>query len=212
MLDLACGTGTVALSFATRGWEVFGIDASSGMLAQARHKSEQARLDLALSQQDMRSFVLPHPVGLITCLYDSLNYMLTLADLQRVFVRVAAHLRPRGAFLADMNTQWALEQVWGNNTFFVEGNDLALILASGYEPQTHLSSVEIVGFVRKEDGRYERFAEHHTEMAYSEEEIRLAFAAAGLQVEAAYTCFGLDAPAAETRRIMWVARKPGDAA
>jgi SAM-dependent methyltransferase len=209
MLDLACGTGTVALSFAQQGWEVYGVDASSGMLDQARQKAQQTGHKLALSQQDMRHFVLPHPVALITCLYDSLNYMLTMTDLQQVFRRVAATLLPGGVFMADMNTQVTLEQVWGNNTFFVEREDLALVLRSGYEPETRLSTVHIIGFVRQTEGRYSRFDEHHAEIAYEEEEVHAALETAGLQAEASYQCFLLEPPDAETRRIMWVARKPG---
>lgn len=208
MLDLACGTGTVALSFAQQGWEVYGVDASSGMLDQARQKAQQTGHRLTFSQQDMRHFVLPHPVALITCLYDSLNYMLTLADLQQVLRRVAENLLPGGVFMADMNTQITLEQVWGNNTFFVEREDLALVLRSGFEPETRLSTVHIVGFVRHEDGRYSRFDEHHTEIAYEDEQVRAALQAAGLQTEASYECFLLEPPDAETRRVMWVARKP----
>jgi len=209
MLDLACGTGTVALSFAQQGWDVYGVDASSGMLGQARKKAEQTGQKLTLSQQDMRHFVLPHRVALVTCLYDSLNYMLTLADLEQVLRRVAAALLPNGVFMADMNTQVTLEEVWGNNTFFVEREDLALILCSGYEAETRLSTVHIVGFVRQEDGLYSRFEEHHTEVAYEQEEVHTTLEKAGLRVEALYECFLFKPPDAETRRIMWVARKPG---
>jgi hypothetical protein len=121
---------------------------------------------------------------------------------------VAVNLLPGGVFMADMNTQITLEQVWGNNTFFVEREELALVLRSGYEPQTRLSTVHIVGFVRQADGRYSRFDEHHAEIAYEEEEVRAALEAAGLQAEASYKCFLFEPPDAETRRIMWVARKP----
>jgi len=210
MLDLACGTGTVALSFARQGWEVYGIDASSSMLAQARRKMEETGYEIALSQQDMRSFVLPRPVALVTCLYDSLNYMLTLSDLQKVFQRVAAALVPDGLFMGDMNTQETLEHVWGNNTFFIENKNLAVILRSGYDAQTHLSTVHIVGFVRQKNGLYSRFDEHHAEIAYENDEIRAALQAAGLRVEAAYECFSFEPPGEKTRRIMWVARKPTD--
>ena len=209
MLDLACGTGTVALSFAQQGWDVFGVDGSSGMLDRAGQKAEQTGHNLTLSQQDMRHFVLPQRVGLITCLYDSLNYMLTMADLQQVLRRVAATLVPGGVFMADMNTQITLEQVWGNNTFFVEREDLALVLRSGYEPETRLSTVHIVGFVRQQDGHYSRFDEHHAEIAYQEDEVHAVLEASGLQAEASYKCFLFEPPDAETRRIMWVARKPG---
>jgi len=207
MLDLACGTGTVALSFAQQGWEVYGVDASSGMLAQARHKVEQTGHNVTLSQQDMRRFLLPHPVALVTCLYDSLNYVLTLSELQQVLRRVAAALVPGGLFMGDMNTQETLEHVWGNNTFFVESQDMAVVLRSGYEPETRLSTVHIVGFVRQENGLYSRFDEHHTEVAYEDDEVRAALEAAGLHVEAAYECFSFAPLSEKARRIMWVARK-----
>jgi ubiquinone/menaquinone biosynthesis C-methylase UbiE len=208
MLDLACGTGTVALSFAHQGWEVYAVDASSGMLKQARQKAEQAGQQVTFSQQDMRHFVLPHPVALVTCLYDSLNYMLTMADLQRVFRQVSAALMPGGLLLGDMNTQITLEEVWGSNTFFVENQEMAVILCSQYEPQTRFSTVDIVGFVREENDLYRRFDEHHTEIAYENREVHDALTTAGLEVEALYKCFLFDPVDQETRRIMWVARKP----
>ncbi len=209
MLDLACGTGTVALSYAQQGWEVYAVDASAGMLEQARRKAEDSGMTVTFSQQDMRHFVLPHKVALVTCLYDSLNYMLQLVDLKKVFGQVSQALLPGGLFLGDMNTQVTLEEVWGNNTFFVDRDDMSLILHSGYEAHTGLSTVHIVGFVRKPDGQYWRFDEHHTEVVHEAEHVRTALESAGLQVEAAYDCFEFSAPSARSRRIMWVARRPG---
>jgi predicted TPR repeat methyltransferase len=210
MLDLACGTGTVALSFAQQGWEVYGVDASPAMLDQAKHKAAQTGQELILSRQDMREFVVPHSFALITCLYDSLNYMLSLGDLKQVFRRVAAALLPDGVFMGDMNTRVTLEQVWGNNTFFIEREGIALVMLSSFEAQSGLSTVDIAGFVRRDDGRYSRFDEHHAEVAYHDDEVRAALEAAGLKVEAAYNCFLFEPAEEDARRIMWVARKPRD--
>jgi len=178
------------------------------MLDQARQKAQQAGQKLAFSQQDMRHFILPQPVALVTCLYDSLNYMLTLADLEQVFRQVSAALMPGGLFLGDMNTQVTLEEVWGSNTFFVENQGMAVILRSHYQPQTRFSTVDIVGFVRQENGLYRRFDEHHTEIAHENQEVRDRLRSAGLDVEAMYTCFLFDSVDQDTRRIMWAARKP----
>jgi ubiquinone/menaquinone biosynthesis C-methylase UbiE len=208
MLDLACGTGTVALSYAQQGWEVYAVDASTGMLDQARRKAQESGLAVTFSRQDMREFVLPHSVALTTCLYDSLNYMLTLEDLKKVLVRVSRMLVPNGLFLGDMNTQVTLEEVWGNNTFFVEREGMSLILRSGYEEGTGLSTVHIVGFVQGPDGSYSRFDEHHTEIAYDSEQVKAVFESTGLQLEASYECFQFSVPSPRSRRIMWVARKP----
>jgi len=206
MLDLACGTGTVALSFASNGWEVWGIDASSEMLAQAEKKGRESGLRLRLSCQDMRWFTVPASVRLATCLYDSMNYMLTLPDLQAVVQRVAAHLVPGGLLFFDMNTAWALEHVWDHHTFLVESDDLSLIMASEYDEEQLLGRINVTGFVRR--GRlYERFSETHTEQAYSENEVRGAISAAGLRVLACYDCFDFDRPAEDCSRIMWVASK-----
>jgi ubiquinone/menaquinone biosynthesis C-methylase UbiE len=208
VLDLACGTGTVALGFAQQGWEVYGVDGSAAMLAQAERKALETGLRPLFSQQDMRCFGLPRAVSLITCLYDSLNYMLSLNDLQQVLQRVAVALRPGGLLMADMNTLEMLEHVWGDNTFFVEGESLSIVMQSRYVQDTRLSMVQVVGFVRQADERYERFEELHTETAYEQVQIRDVIESAGLRVEASYACFGLEPATEETHRIMWVARKP----
>ncbi len=207
MLDLACGTGTIALAFALQGWETYAIDGSAAMLAQARRKALESGAAPVFSQQDMRCFVLPRPVSLITCLYDSLNYMLSLADLGLVIQRVAAGLQPGGLFMGDMNTLEALEHVWDDNTFFVEGESLAIVMQSQYAQETRLSTVQVVGFVRQNDGRYERFDEQHVETSFEQAQIQDVMESSGLRVEASYQCFGLEPATEETQRIMWVARK-----
>src|SRR5437762_1029143 len=53
-LDLACGTGSVALALARRGWEVIGIDRSPAMLAQAAAKPGAASIHWV--QGDMSDF------------------------------------------------------------------------------------------------------------------------------------------------------------
>jgi ubiquinone/menaquinone biosynthesis C-methylase UbiE len=52
ILDLGCGTGTLALQVKQRepGAEVVGLDADPEMLAQARRKAEQAGVELELTE------------------------------------------------------------------------------------------------------------------------------------------------------------------
>ena len=45
VLDLACGTGTMALALAEKGWRVLGLDASAAMLAQATGPDPPSRGD-----------------------------------------------------------------------------------------------------------------------------------------------------------------------
>lgn len=209
MLDLACGTGTVALAFARQGWRVYGVDASAAMLAQARRKAEEVDLSLLLSQQDMRSFSLPERVDLITCLFDSLNYLQTPEDLQQAFLRVAAHLGPQGLFVCDMNTIWALSEVWDHHTYFSESDAMSVIMQSEYEGESHMAAVRLVAFVKQGD-LFERIEETHVERAYPELTVSSAMERAGLEVLARYECFTFNLPTSQSPRILWLARpRPG---
>jgi len=206
-LDLACGTGTVALAFAAKGWETYGVDGSADMLQEARRKMATSGVAVAFSQQDMRSFRLPHPVDLATCFYDSLNYLLGIEDLRRAFGRVCRALRPGGMFIFDMNTPWVMEHGWKEGTYFVEGDQSSVIMQTAFLPETGRAVATITGFVRRGD-LYERFVEEHVEQGYTVEEISDALHSAGLSVVAMYDCFAFNPPSAESRRILWVAQRP----
>ena len=112
LIDLACGTGTHALLQAASGVAVVGLDLSADMLAAARTKAGAAGSLVTFVQADMRVFDLPRPVDAVTCLYASLNHLDGPADLARTFARVAAHLRPGGAFVFDVNTRAGFEALW----------------------------------------------------------------------------------------------------
>ncbi len=202
--DLACGTGTLTLSLAQRGWRAWGVDRSAAMLAKAKLKAVELGLEVDWSQQDMREFSLPERVDLVTCCYDSINYLLALTELEATFRRVAGALKPGGLLLCDANTPWFYENAFAG-TFFIEGEGVAMAIRSIYDSQTREAVTDLVGFARRGD-LYERFQEVHVQRAHSEEEMAAALAASGLQELARYRCFGFDRPDSETPRIMWVAR------
>ena len=212
LLELACGTGTVAIAFAGAGWRVYGVDGSAEMLAQARAKAEGMGLGTQgnppiWSQQDMRRFVLPERVHLATCLYDSLNYMLTSDDLLAVFRSVQDALLPGGLFLFDMNTAWAMATQWDDETLVTDSEDLTVIFQSTYDAERQRVSL-VATLFKREGEMYRKIVERHVEQAYPEEHIATLLTDAGLRVEASYHCFRTTPPTPSTNRIMWVARKP----
>jgi ubiquinone/menaquinone biosynthesis C-methylase UbiE len=209
MLELACGTGTVALAMAEAGWRVYGVDGSAAMLAQARAKAAAHAAPPLWSQQDMRHFILPEHVHLATCLYDSLNYMLTSDDLLTVFQAVFRVLVPGGIFLFDMNTAYALAEQWDNATYCVDSDDLTVIFQSEYDDYHQRVSVIATCFERLGE-LYRKISEQHTEQAYPPEQIATLLTDAGFQVEAHYECFSFREPTSVTGRVMWAARRARD--
>jgi ubiquinone/menaquinone biosynthesis C-methylase UbiE len=207
MLDLACGTGTVAIGFAQAGWRVYGVDGSPQMLNQARAKAAEFETTVHWSCQDMRRFVLPEPVHLATCLYDSMNYMLTSEDLSAVFRRVYNALAPGGLWILDMNTAYALATVWDDATYFSDSPDLSMVMKSRYDARHQRCTVTVTCFQRVND-LYRKIVEQHTEQAYPPEQVSTCLVDAGFVLEGSYDCFGFERPRAATQRILWVARRP----
>ena len=231
-LDLACGTGTLALLLADAGWDVIGLDSSAAMLAQARAKAaamampvrvEFIHADLrALPTNDRRPMtkdrgspgdtlsscvIRPSSFDLVTCVYDSLNYLLDERDLAACFGGVARVLAPGGLLVVDMNTRYFLEYDWGACEV-IEQAGLVQVMQSYFEPAAACSTMVLTGFAGDDERGYTRFDETHIERAYAPEVIEQLVRAAGLEVEAVYDCFTFQPVADRTQRIAWVARKP----
>ena len=207
MLELACGTGTVAVSMAQAGWRVYGVDGSDEMLAESRQKAEGSSVQVIWSQQDMRQVVLPEQVHLTTCLYDSMNYMLTDADLLATFRSVFKALRPNGLFLFDMNTAWVMSALWDGEVYFNDSDDLSVVMKSRYDRRRQRTTVVLTCFERVAD-YYRKIVEEHVEQAYPPEHIATLLTDVGFHMEAQYDCFSFREPTPTTFRIMFVARKP----
>lgn len=233
-LDLACGTGTLALLLADAGWDVIGLDSSAAMLTQARAKAAAmatpGRVEFMLgdmrnleprtknqepgagSMPSSRFSVLGSQYDLVTCVYDSLNYLLDERDLAACFKGVARVLAPSGLLVADMNTRYFLEYDWGVCEV-IEQAGLVQVTQSYFDPAAACSTMVLTGFAGDDERGYTRFDETHVERAYAPEVVEQLLRAAGLEIEAVYDCFTFQPVVDRTQRIAWVARKPvvGDA-
>jgi SAM-dependent methyltransferase len=211
-LDLACGTGTLAVILAEAGWHVIGLDRSAAMLAEARAKVAGVELagSVTFVAGDMRRAADLVPAAgchLVTCTYDSLNYMLSSADLAACFAAVAHSLTPGGLFVGDLNTRYFLEHDWGA-CHIHEQPGYIQVERSHFDPEHALSTMLLTGFVGADREGYVRFDETHHERAYPPAEIDALLATAGLVLEAHYDSFTFAAPGPQSQRIFWVARKP----
>jgi SAM-dependent methyltransferase len=101
--DVACGTGTFIRYLRELGVAVvYGVDRSPEMLCVAIAKNQGAGARFLL--QDFATLQLPQPVDLITCHFDSLNYLLTSHDLLQALRRFRANMNPGSHLIFDMIT------------------------------------------------------------------------------------------------------------
>lgn len=106
LLDVSCGTGSMAIRFARAGMRVSGVDISPEMIEQANKKVQASGLtdEIDLQVGDMRSIDFSERFDLIINLHDGLNY-LPDAEAVNTFLQHAYDLlRPEGWLIADVVT------------------------------------------------------------------------------------------------------------
>lgn len=99
LLDLACGTGTMAIRMAAEGYQVTGVDIIPEMIAWATQKAAKQDVSIEWVVADARTFHLQQQFRLIYMLGNAFQHFLTRADQEALFARVREHLHPDGCFL-----------------------------------------------------------------------------------------------------------------
>jgi len=209
VLDLACGEGTFAVAMAKRGLRVTGVDLSGEMLDIARERAAKEDLEVKFIRQDMRSLSLRGRFDLVTCWFDSLNYLLEIDDLAQAFAGVSRVLDKNGIFIFDVNTIRALAVEWVREPCYVhlDSSDLFLASVPQYDPATRIASLHITGFARENDG-WVRVDEVHRERGYTLKEIRQCLKRAHLRELACWASLDkMEKPRRSSVRVWFVARR-----
>ena len=98
-LELAIGTGRIALPLAARGVPVAGIDLSRPMVARLRAKPGADAIEVAIG--DYSTTIVDGEFSLVYLLYNTIENLTTQAAQVAAFRNVARHLRPGGCFVIE---------------------------------------------------------------------------------------------------------------
>ncbi len=96
LLDVACGTGQ-HISFFQKDFSCTGIDLHKSMLKVARKKNPS----ISFKQSEMENFHLRKRFDIITCLYGSVSYTLTVRNLKTTVDNFVHHLQPGGVVIIE---------------------------------------------------------------------------------------------------------------
>lgn len=167
VVDLGCGTGEVAIRLAQKGYDVYGVDISSDMLAIAMDKSLQKKIDIQWIKQDILQFSSFSEIDMVISYCDVFNYITSERDLLISFENVYNCLSDGGLFLFDIHSNdYALNEL-RNNTFTSRDDDVSYI----WECESGSHEGELIHyltfFVRNNDGYYDRYDEIHHQTVYS---------------------------------------------
>ncbi len=179
VLDLACGTGTIACLLAERGYRVTATDLSEEMLSQADARSsgmgERAPLFLHQSMDRLR---LIETVDAAVSTLDALNYLTRERALRETFRRVYRYLEAGGLFIFDVNTPHKFRRM-DRQLYMDETEGSLCVWRTFFSEKRKICTYQVDLFRRMADGRWDRSFEEHRERAWSEEELRSCLRDAG---------------------------------
>ncbi len=101
VLELACGTGRVSIPIAKSGFDVTGIDISSGMLNSAAVDAAEAGAKINFIKGDIRNFEIDKKFNLVIFPFNSIAHLLDLESVNGCLNSVRKHLLPDGRFIVD---------------------------------------------------------------------------------------------------------------
>ena len=221
VMEVACGTGRVAIPLARAGARVTALDLSPLMLDVAREKSRSTP-NIRWIEGDMRSFDLGEPFGLIIIPGHSFQNLLTPEDQLATLRSIRRHLLPGGILVVHLDHQSVDWLGWlaGPKRGIFEpaeeflhpttGRLVRALRAWSYEPATQTAIAQTVwqeiGTDGSVAGRWERgpirlhcvfrFEMHHL------------LALAGFELDAVYGDFVRGELTDDSEEMVWVARNP----
>ena len=181
LLDVACGTGKSFMPLLRRGYEVVACDISPAMVAEAVAKAPEAELVVA----DMRALGRLGEFDLVTCIDDSLNYLLCEDDLAAALRGFRENLAPGGLAVWDTNSPAMYRTAFASD-WVAEAEDCFIAwkgLAGADFAAGGTTGAQVDVFLRAGTG-WERTTSFHQQRHWPVAEVRAAAARAGLEIVA----------------------------
>ncbi|KRL86874.1 hypothetical protein FC50_GL000522 [Lacticaseibacillus pantheris DSM 15945 = JCM 12539 = NBRC 106106] len=211
LLELAGGSGTLAVALAQAGYDVTLSDLSEDMLTLAGPKMDAAGVELPIIQADMRYLGDIGPYDVVTCFDDSICYMPNLGDVQTTFKQVAHVLKPGGRFMFDAHSLHQMDDVFPGYMYNYQTEDYAFMWHSYAGEVEHSVEHDLTFFVYQEDlDAYKPFIETHKERTYPVADFVASLTAAGFDDIQVTADFGRQEVTPESKRWFFSAVKTSD--
>lgn len=209
VLDLACGTGILAVEFAKNGYDVTALDLSEEMLMVASGRAAEAEASVQFVQGDMLDLSEIGTYQAVTCFSDSLCYMESRQEVQQVFDEVNSILEDEGTFIFDVHSTYQMDVVFPEYSYHYQTDDFAFLWDSYPGAKDHSIEHFLTFFVKDPDHeeRFIREDELHQERTYTLDNYLTMLESAGFMNVSVYGDFEDQAPTEETRRWFFVCQK-----
>ncbi|MGI6155467.1 MAG: methyltransferase domain-containing protein [Enterococcus sp.] len=207
VLELACGTGALAVAFAKEGFEVTALDLSEEMLMIASERAQESEVEIQFVIGDMLDLAEVGTYEAVTCFSDSICYMEDEIQVQEVFDGVYKLLEENGIFIFDVHSTYQMTEVFPNYSYHYQTDDFAFLWDSYQGKEKYSIEHFLTFFVENEEGLFIREDELHQEKTYPLATYQMMLENAGFQKIATYADFIDSEPNEKSRRWFFVCQK-----
>lgn len=177
LLDIGCGTGELLLRMA-KNYKCDGMDLSEDMLKIAFKKLKHREVGLFLG--NMIDFDTGKTYDIMVSLFDTVNHILTLDELDCHFKSVYKSLNPNGIYIFDVVDRKFMNEMFPNDLFVDNRKDLTCIWE--HEIDGGIDYIDATYFLKNSRGSWDKFTESYTKKIFTEDEIKKSVLNANLKL------------------------------
>jgi ubiquinone/menaquinone biosynthesis C-methylase UbiE len=197
-LDVACGTGVLMEDLRNLGWGSVGVDLSTAMLRSARKRDPQ----LPVATANMTALPFHEQFHLVTCLFDSVNFLQENEEVEAALEGMARALRPGGVIYFDVVTERMVTEFFEGPGWTEQEGDFRTSWKTIYDRDTRVATTSI----RVNAGPEGIIRERVYDLAF----LRNAIARAGLELLAEVDADTWKKPGARATRVDYILAKSPD--
>ena len=205
VVDLACGTGSLALELDELGYEMTGADLSEAMLRVGKKKVGAAGKTIPFLHRDLRRLNNMGPFDAAICMYDSINYIMDAAGIECGLRNVYDILHPESLFIFDVCTEQNSLRYFSDLRDAGQGPGYTYDRTSRYDRESRL---QFNNFAIRFSGGDVVWRESHTQRIYPLDEIESQIRSSAFDLLNVYSGFTFKRGSEQSDRVHFVLRRP----
>lgn len=204
VLDVSCGTGSFLFKLSDYNYALSGCDYVAAMVARAHRKALRRGLQIPFWRADMSQFAVKQPQDAIVCLYDSINYLLSIENCQKFYQACHHNLASDGILIFDICTEWNSITNFQNYYDSVKTESASIIRKSYYNLETRIHAND---FKLTFSGDSVVYYEYHRQKIFYIDEILASIPERQFKIVAILDGFTEDEGTEDSERVHFVLKK-----